>query len=53
MRAEAMPGEDPDSLKTPAELAPHIVSMLSPDQDRSGEVFDFPSLAWMKLRYPQ
>ncbi len=31
MRAKAMPGEDPDVLPMPADLAPLIVKMLSPD----------------------
>ena len=53
MRAEAMPGEDPDSLKTPAELAPHIAAIVEADETRSAELFDFPSLSWMKLRSPQ
>lgn len=53
MRAEAMPGEDPETLKTPADLAPHIVAMTGADERRSGELFDFPTLSWMKLRPPQ
>ncbi len=31
MRAKAMPGEDPDALPMPVDLAPLIVKMLSPD----------------------
>ena len=31
MRAKAMPGEDPDVLKTPADIAPLVLEMLSPD----------------------
>jgi NAD(P)-dependent dehydrogenase (short-subunit alcohol dehydrogenase family) len=53
MRGEAMPGEDPNTLKTPAELAPHIVAMVAATESRSGELFDFPTLSWMKLRSPQ
>ena len=43
MRAQAMPGEDPMSLKPPEALAPDIVRMLSPDCDDNGVLFDFPS----------
>jgi len=43
MRAQAMPGEDPMSLKPPEALAPDIVRMLSPDYDENGVLFDFVS----------
>ena len=43
MRAQAMPGENPASLKPPEALAPDIVHMLSPDYSENGVLFDFPS----------
>lgn len=46
MRAKAMPGEDPDTLPDPSEIAPHILSCLTPDCRRNGELFDFPTRAW-------
>ena len=42
MRAEAMPGEDPETLRTPEELAPHLVEIASPAWAESGKIFDFP-----------
>lgn len=42
MRAEAMPGEDPQTLRTPEELAPHLVEIASPTWTESGKIFDFP-----------
>ncbi|AMJ60059.1 SDR family NAD(P)-dependent oxidoreductase [Bosea sp. PAMC 26642] len=42
MRAEAMPGEDPMTLRTPEDLAPHLVAMASPDWTETGKIFDFP-----------
>jgi NAD(P)-dependent dehydrogenase (short-subunit alcohol dehydrogenase family) len=42
MRAEAMPGEDPATLRTPEELAPHLVEMASAGWNESGKIFDFP-----------
>jgi NAD(P)-dependent dehydrogenase (short-subunit alcohol dehydrogenase family) len=42
MRKAAMPGEDPASLKTPEELAPHIVRLASPDWSETGKLYDFP-----------
>lgn len=43
MRARAMPGEDPTTLKTPDAVAPHIVRMLSPGYDENGVLFDLPT----------
>ncbi len=53
MRAQAMPGEDPDTLATPAALAPYIVSILEATDGRSGALYDFPTLSWKKLQPPQ
>ena len=36
MRAQAMPGEDPMSLRTPEELAPKILALCSPGLDGNG-----------------
>jgi NAD(P)-dependent dehydrogenase (short-subunit alcohol dehydrogenase family) len=41
MRAKALPGEDPATLKTPQDLAPLLVDMLSPGYNRNGQVIDF------------
>ena len=35
MRAKAMPGEDPLSLRAPADIAPHIVPILSPQWEKT------------------
>jgi NAD(P)-dependent dehydrogenase (short-subunit alcohol dehydrogenase family) len=43
MRAQAMPGEDPMSLPTPEDLAPHILRLTSPDYSGTGVLFDFPT----------
>jgi NAD(P)-dependent dehydrogenase (short-subunit alcohol dehydrogenase family) len=43
MRAQAMPGEDPSALRTPDALVPDLIRMLSPDFDRNGVLFDFPT----------
>jgi len=43
MRAKAMPGEDPSTLKRPEEIAPLIVELLSPDNQRNGETVNFQS----------
>lgn len=43
MRAAAMPGEDPDTLRTPEDLAPDVVRLASPDWAETGRIFDFPT----------
>ena len=43
MRRAAMPGEDPLTLRTPEELAPHILRLASPDWTETGKIYDFPS----------
>ena len=42
MRRAAMPGEDPETLKTPDDLAPHIVKLAMPDWTETGKIYDFP-----------
>jgi NAD(P)-dependent dehydrogenase (short-subunit alcohol dehydrogenase family) len=42
MRAAAMPGEDPQTLRTPEELAPHLVRLAAPEWDETGKIYDFP-----------
>ena len=43
MRRTAMPGEDPMTLRTPEDLAPHILRLASPDWTETGRIYDFPS----------
>lgn len=52
MRAQAMPGEDPSTLRTPADLAPHIVAALSVQETRTGMIYDFPSGTWLAFQPP-
>jgi NAD(P)-dependent dehydrogenase (short-subunit alcohol dehydrogenase family) len=42
MRAKAMPGEDPATLPTPADVAPVLVDMIVPAWSGTGEYYDFP-----------
>jgi len=42
MRAAALPGEDPTTLKTPDDLAPHFVRLAAPDWSETGKIYDFP-----------
>ena len=48
MRAKAMPGEDPDTLPPPQDLAPLIREMLSPSYDKTGEIVAFRKTPYFK-----
>ena len=41
MRAQAMPGEDPNTLPTPTDVAPLFLELLSPQEKRTGETVRF------------
>ena len=41
MRAQAMPGEDPDTLPGPADVAPLFLELLSTSETRTGQIVDF------------
>ena len=41
MRRTAMPGEDPLTLKTPEDLAPHVVKLALPSWNETGKIYDF------------
>ena len=43
MRAKAMPGEDPETLPQPTEIAPKLIDLLSPTLTENGRLFDMPS----------
>ena len=53
MRAAAMPGEDPATLRTPEEIAPKIVDMCAPGWSESGKLYDFPGDRVMGFRGPE
>ena len=42
MRASAMPGEDPATLRTPEEFAPKLADLCGPDWTETGAIYDFP-----------
>jgi NAD(P)-dependent dehydrogenase (short-subunit alcohol dehydrogenase family) len=52
MRATAMPGEDPLTLRPPEDLAPKIVEICSPDWTETGKLYDFPSDRILGFRAP-
>lgn len=42
MRRTAMPGEDPLTLRTPEDLAPHLLRLAGPGWTDTGLIYDFP-----------
>jgi NAD(P)-dependent dehydrogenase (short-subunit alcohol dehydrogenase family) len=52
MRATAMPGEDPLTLRAPGELAPKIVEICSSDWNETGKLYDFPSDRILSFQSP-
>jgi NAD(P)-dependent dehydrogenase (short-subunit alcohol dehydrogenase family) len=52
MRATAMPGEDPLTLRAPEELAPKIVEICSSDWNETGKLYDFPSDRILSFKSP-
>jgi NAD(P)-dependent dehydrogenase (short-subunit alcohol dehydrogenase family) len=53
MRAAAMPGEDPLTLRPPEELAPKIVEMCSVRWQETGKLYDFPQDAVLSFHGPE
>lgn len=43
MRAKAMPGEDPNTLPAPAEIAPKLVDLIAPSLNQNGKLYDIGS----------
>jgi NAD(P)-dependent dehydrogenase (short-subunit alcohol dehydrogenase family) len=52
MRAAAMPGEDPLTLRTPEELAPELLKIASADWAETGKIYDFPTQRIVKVGMP-
>ena len=52
MRAQAMPGEDPETLKTPDVLSPKLVELCSPRWTETGCLFDFPTGKLLRFQAP-
>lgn len=46
MRAQAMPGEDPETLPTAAEVAERIVPLAGTAITETGKLWDVPSASW-------
>jgi len=52
MRAQAMPGENPDTLPHPSEVARRIAPLASPALTETGMLFDVPQNRFLAYRLP-
>ncbi|MEM7302811.1 MAG: SDR family NAD(P)-dependent oxidoreductase [Pseudomonadota bacterium] len=46
MRAQYAPGEDPETVRHPAEIAESLVTLLSAETTENGRIYDFPKGEW-------
>jgi NAD(P)-dependent dehydrogenase (short-subunit alcohol dehydrogenase family) len=53
LRAQAMPGEDPQTLRTPEDFAPKVLDMCRPEWRHTGMVYDFPSDCVLAFQAPR
>ena len=53
MRASAMPGEDPMSLRPPEDIAPKIAELCLASWTQTGKLYDFPNDKVMAFRPPE
>ena len=53
MRAQAMPGEDPETLRTPEDFAPKVVMMCRPGWKETGKLYDFPGDHVLEFQAPR
>ncbi|HRK24561.1 MAG TPA: SDR family NAD(P)-dependent oxidoreductase, partial [Beijerinckiaceae bacterium] len=52
MRANAMPGEDAETLPRPEALVPDLVKLASPEWHETGKLFDFPTRSVISFEQP-
>ncbi|WP_439375067.1 SDR family NAD(P)-dependent oxidoreductase [Bradyrhizobium sp. PMVTL-01] len=52
MRATLMPGEDPETLDTPEQVAEFIVPLCAPDWTETGRFYDYKTRSLMSFRSP-
>ena len=53
MRAQAVPGEDPNTLPHPSEIAARIVPLASPALTRTGDIYQAKHDRWVSYRMPE
>lgn len=52
MRAQAMPGEDPKTLPNPDEVAAHLLALVRPDLQETGQLYEAREGRFLAFRRP-
>ncbi|GAA4110002.1 SDR family NAD(P)-dependent oxidoreductase [Aminobacter aganoensis] len=52
MRAQAMPGENPETVPHPSEVAAHILSMVDPALSQTGLIYQAREQRWVSYQQP-
>jgi len=52
MRATVFPGEDPETLQTPDQVAELILPMCAPEWTETGRLYDYPTRTLLSFRAP-
>jgi NAD(P)-dependent dehydrogenase (short-subunit alcohol dehydrogenase family) len=53
MRAQARPGENPDTLPSPGDVAARLIGMADPALARTGEIYQARHDRWVSARMPE
>ncbi|HEV7256108.1 MAG TPA: SDR family NAD(P)-dependent oxidoreductase [Mesorhizobium sp.] len=53
MRAQAVPGENPETLPHPSEIAARFLGMASPELTRTGMIYQAKHERWVTYRHPE
>jgi hypothetical protein len=53
MRAKAYPGEDPETLPAPEDVAQAILALCLPSFEETGKLYDFPMRKFREFRLPE
>ena len=53
MRAQAVPGENPETLPHPSEVAAKLLQLVVPELTRTGEIFEARHDRFVAYRQPE
>jgi NAD(P)-dependent dehydrogenase (short-subunit alcohol dehydrogenase family) len=53
MRAQAMPGENPETVPHPSEVAAHIMALVGPDLQETGKIYQVRTGRFVSYRLPE
>ncbi len=52
MRTQAFPGEEPETLTKPQQIAEALVEIVDPASTINGQIYDYPSRSWLTFQPP-